>query len=40
MAPAVKGGIPIWIRNTFAPEKVGTLICAQPASLLPVKGPR
>ncbi|GAC1662994.1 MAG: hypothetical protein PVS2B3_16570 [Steroidobacteraceae bacterium] len=38
MAPAVKGGIPIWIRNTFAPEKVGTLICATPASLLPVKG--
>jgi aspartokinase/homoserine dehydrogenase 1 len=38
MAPAVKGGIPIWIRNTFAPEKMGTLICAQPASLLPVKG--
>jgi bifunctional aspartokinase / homoserine dehydrogenase 1 len=38
MAPAVKGGIPIWIRNTFAPDKVGTLICAQPASLLPVKG--
>jgi aspartokinase/homoserine dehydrogenase 1 len=38
MAPAVKSGIPIWIRNTFAPEKVGTLICAQPASLLPVKG--
>jgi aspartokinase/homoserine dehydrogenase 1 len=38
MAPAVKGGIPIWIRNTFAPEKVGTLICAQPTSLLPVKG--
>jgi aspartokinase/homoserine dehydrogenase 1 len=38
MAPAVKGGIPIWIRNSFAPEKVGTLICAQPTSLLPVKG--
>jgi bifunctional aspartokinase / homoserine dehydrogenase 1 len=38
MAPAVKGGIPIWIRNSFAPEKVGTLICAQPSSLLPVKG--
>jgi bifunctional aspartokinase / homoserine dehydrogenase 1 len=38
MAPAVKGRIPIWIRNTFAPEKVGTLICAQPTSLLPVKG--
>src|SRR6266566_349478 len=38
MAPAVKGGIPIWIRNTFAPEKIGTLICAQPESRLPVKG--
>jgi len=38
MAPAVGGSIPIWIRNTFAPEKVGTLICATPKSVLPVKG--
>src|ERR1700744_1680768 len=38
MAPAVGGGIPIWIRNTFAPEKVGTRICARPKSVLPVKG--
>ena len=38
IAPAVKDHIPIWIRNTFAPEKAGTLICAQPASTLPVKG--
>lgn len=38
MAPAVGGAIPIWIRNTFAPEKPGTLICAQPLSSLPVKG--
>ncbi|HXS26275.1 MAG TPA: bifunctional aspartate kinase/homoserine dehydrogenase I [Steroidobacteraceae bacterium] len=38
MAPAVRRGIPIWIRNTFAPEKPGTLICAHPASALPVKG--
>lgn len=38
MAPAVGGGIPIWIRNTFAPENPGTLICADPASALPVKG--
>ena len=38
MAPAVGDGIPIWIRNTFAPEKSGTLICAHPASTLPVKG--
>src|SRR5580698_962893 len=28
MAPAVGRGIPIWIRNTFAPEKAGTLISA------------
>lgn len=38
MAPAIGRGIPIWIRNTFAPGKPGTLICAQPASSLPVKG--
>ncbi len=38
MAPAIGGAIPIWIRNTFAPEKTGTLICAQPTSKLPVKG--
>ncbi len=38
MAPAVGGGIPIWIRNTFAPQKRGTLICAHPESRLPVKG--
>jgi len=38
MAPAVGGAIPIWIRNTFAAEKPGTLICAQPTSTLPVKG--
>src|SRR6185312_9946453 len=38
MAPAVGGAIPIWIRNTFAPEKPGTLICAEPTSTLPVKG--
>ena len=38
MAPAVKDGIPIWIRNTFAPNKIGTLICAQTDSALPVKG--
>jgi bifunctional aspartokinase / homoserine dehydrogenase 1 len=38
MAPAVGSSIPIWIRNTFAPEKVGTLICAKPQSSLPVKG--
>ena len=38
MAPAIRKGIPIWIRNSFAPEKAGTLICAQPNSQLAVKG--
>ncbi len=38
MAPAVSREIPIWIRNTFAPEKPGTLICARPESSLAVKG--
>ncbi len=38
MAPAVRRSIPIWIRNTFAPEKPGTLICERPDSQLPVKG--
>jgi bifunctional aspartokinase / homoserine dehydrogenase 1 len=38
MEPAVKRDIPIWIRNTFAPQKVGTLICANPVSTLKVKG--
>lgn len=38
MAPAVLKSIPIWIRNTFAPEKMGTLICANPKSQIAVKG--
>jgi aspartokinase/homoserine dehydrogenase 1 len=38
MAPAVAKNIPIWIRNTFAPEKPGTLICEKPNSPMPVKG--
>jgi aspartokinase/homoserine dehydrogenase 1 len=38
MAPAVERGIPIWIRNTFAPAKPGTLITAHPESKLQVKG--
>jgi aspartokinase/homoserine dehydrogenase 1 len=38
MAPAIGRGIPIWIRNTFAPGKPGTLICATPRSELLVKG--
>ena len=38
MEPAVARDIPIYIRNTFAPEKRGTLICAHPKSALKVKG--
>jgi aspartokinase/homoserine dehydrogenase 1 len=38
MAPAVSRDIPIFIRNTFAPQKRGTLICANPVSALIVKG--
>ena len=38
MAPAVRKGIPIWIRNTFAPAKAGTLICQKPQSQIAVKG--
>lgn len=38
MAPAVGRDIPIWIRNTFAPEKPGTLICSAPNPDQPVKG--
>ena len=38
MAPAVLKNIPIWIRNTFAPEKAGTLICEKPQSQIAVKG--
>jgi bifunctional aspartokinase / homoserine dehydrogenase 1 len=38
MAPAVAKKIPIWIRNTFAPEKPGTLICESPVSSHAVKG--
>jgi bifunctional aspartokinase / homoserine dehydrogenase 1 len=38
MAPAVTKGIPIWVRNTFAPETPGTLICAVPESSHAVKG--
>jgi aspartokinase/homoserine dehydrogenase 1 len=38
MAPAVARNIPIFIRNTFAPQKRGTLICANPVSALKVKG--
>jgi aspartokinase/homoserine dehydrogenase 1 len=38
MEPAVARDIPIYIRNTFAPQKPGTLICANPVSALKVKG--
>ena len=38
MEPAVARNIPIYIRNTFAPQKRGTLICAHPKSALKVKG--
>ena len=38
MAPAVRKSIPIWIRNTFAPEKAGSLICEKPNSQIAVKG--
>ena len=38
MAPAVGREIPIWIRNTFAPDHPATLICARPTSKLAVKG--
>ena len=38
MAPAVEKRIPIWIRNTFAPELPGTLISESPASSHAVKG--
>ena len=38
MAPAVGRGIPIWIRNTFAPKKPGTLISRDVASRLRRQG--
>src|ERR1700690_4390595 len=38
MEPAVARDIPIYIRNTFAPQKPVTLICANPQSALKVKG--
>ena len=38
MAPAVQRGLPIYIRNTFRPELVGTRIHAGPSSGFAVKG--
>lgn len=38
MAPAIQDEIPIWIKNTFYPEKPGTRIHTQSHSTAPVKG--
>ena len=38
MTPAVAKSIPIRIRNTFAPDHAGTVICARPVSTHLVKG--
>ena len=38
MTPAIKSGIPIWIRNTFNPSAPGTLIHPVSSTELPVKG--
>ena len=38
MAPAVSRAIPIWIRNTFAPDKPGTMIAPRAQSNHEVKG--
>src|SRR5436853_54295 len=38
MAPAVEKRIPIWIKNTFAPDRTGSLISGSPNSIHPVKG--
>src|SRR5689334_3719755 len=38
MAPAVQRGLPIYIRNTFKPELLGTRIHAGPSSGMAVKG--
>jgi bifunctional aspartokinase / homoserine dehydrogenase 1 len=38
MAPAVRKNIPIWIKNTFAPQKPGTVIWEKSTSPLLVKG--
>jgi len=43
MAPAIKAGIPIWIKNSFAPEKPGSCIrasseIAKPSAERPVRG--
>ena len=38
MAPAIRRGIPIRIKNTFAADLPGTLICEHPTSVQAVKG--
>ena len=38
MAPAVRRGIPIWIRNTFEPQQPGTVISSTSSSVITVKG--
>lgn len=38
MAPAIQDQIPIWIKNTFKPEKPGTKIHSRSFSKAPVKG--
>jgi bifunctional aspartokinase / homoserine dehydrogenase 1 len=38
MGPAVQKKIPIWIKNTFAPDKAGTCISAKATLEPPVKG--
>lgn len=38
MAPAIHGQIPIWIKNTFAPERPGTKIWSTSSQEPPVKG--
>ena len=38
MAPAIAREIPILIKNSFAADRPGTLICARPSSPLKVKG--
>jgi aspartokinase/homoserine dehydrogenase 1 len=38
MAPAIQDEIPIWIKNTFKPEKPGTKIHTRSFSKAPVKG--
>ncbi len=38
MTPAVIKSIPIWIRNTFAPDKPGSVISCKSGTAYPVKG--